>query len=206
MSQRQLPEDQRPPSIFFSIPQAAVITAPIANMLEWWFQDLRRSWYTRVVYPVTFLEFQAADGSGTWNPYVNKSPPFSFENVYEQKTKTLKMRLTNKGGNDSASLSVTVSKPPFGVIGTTGAQDQVDLDEGRILTAGQSATANLYCSVAKSHVNVDSYNGTAQWTMNTGDTNFGKHFVQFTSNASAESWGPFSPNGSATYRYNGCWK
>ena len=157
-------------------------------------------------YPKAFLEFQAADGSGRWIPYTDNAPPFTFGNVYEETTKFLKMRLTNNGTADAASLSVTVSKPPFGVAGIVGANNQVDLAEGTILAAGESATATLYCSVPKSQVNVDSYNGSAQWTMNTGDPNFGKQFIQFTCNAVAEQVGPLAANGSATYRYDGCWK
>ena len=160
---------------------------------------------TSGTYPVAVLEFQSPDGL-SWIPYTNNSPPFSFGNVYEQQTRTLKMRLTNNGSSSASSLSVTVSKPPFGLPGIVGAVNQVDLAEGTRLAAGQSATANLYCSVPKSQVNVDSYNGTAVWTMNTGDPNFGKQFIQFACNAVAEQVGPLNSNGSAVYRYNGCWK
>ena len=65
---------------------------------------------TAGTYPVAVLEFQAADGSGKWIPYTHNSPPFTFGNVYEQRTKILKMRLTNNGSSSAASLSVTVSK------------------------------------------------------------------------------------------------
>ena len=161
---------------------------------------------TAGTYPKAVLEFQAADGSGKWIPYTNNSPPFTFGNVYEQHTKSLKMRLTNNGSSSAASLSVTVSKPPFGVPGIIGAQNQVDLAEGTVLAAGESATAVLYCSVPQSQVNIDSYNGSALWTMNTGDPSFGKQFIQFTCNAVAEQVGPLASNGSAIYRYDGCWK
>ena len=156
--------------------------------------------------PVALLEFQAADGSGAWIEYSHNNPPFTFGNVYEQQTKVLKMRLTNKGESSAASLSVTVSKPPFGVPGIIGALNQVDLGEGTVLGAGESATASLFCSVPKSQVNVDSYSGTALWTLNVGDPNFGKQFINFTCNAVAEQLGPLYPNGSATYRYAGCYK
>ena len=161
---------------------------------------------TAGTYPKAFLEFQAADGSGKWIPYTSNSPPFSFGNVYEESTRSLKMRLTNNGSSDAASLSVTVSKPPFGVPGIIGANNQVDIAEGTILAAGESATAVLYCSVPKSQVNVDSYNGSAQWTMNTGDPDFGKQHIQFTCNAVTEQVGPLASNGSAIFRYEGCWK
>lgn len=99
-----------------------------------------------------------------------------------------------------------LDQPPFGVSGIVGAQNGVDLAEGTVLRAGESATADLYCSVPKSQVNTDSYNGSTVWTMNTGDPNFGKQFIQFTCNAVGEQVGPLYPNGSAIYRYDGCWK
>lgn len=161
---------------------------------------------TAGTYPKAVLEFQAADGSGKWIPYTDNNPPFTFGNVYEQHTKQLKMRLTNNGSSSAASLSVTVSKPPFGVSGIVGANNGVDLGEGTVLAAGESATATLYCSVPKSQVNSDSYNGSALWTMNTGDPSFGKQFIQFACNAVTEQVGPLASNGSALYRYAGCWK
>lgn len=161
---------------------------------------------TAGTYPKAVLEFQAADGSGEWIPYTNNNPPFTFGNVVEQHTRELKMRLTNNGTKSAASLSVTVSKPPFGVSGLVGANNGVDLAEGTVLAAGESATATLYCSVPRSQVNSDSYNGSAQWTMNTGDPSFGKQFIQFSCNAVTEQVGPLASNGSALYRYAGCWK
>ena len=158
---------------------------------------------TSGTYPIALVEFQAADGSGTWVPYSNTTA-FNFGSVFEQQTKTLKMRLTNKGDPNAGRLSVTVSKPPFGVAGIIGAVNGVDLGEGTSLAAGESATANLFCSVPKSQVNVDSYNGTAQWTMNTGDPTAGKMFIQFFCSAVAEQVEPLTADGSAVYRYDGC--
>ncbi|KAL8698939.1 MAG: hypothetical protein Q9224_001623, partial [Gallowayella concinna] len=156
--------------------------------------------------PSALLEFEAADGSGRWIPYTFNNPPFTFGDVYEQKTRTLKMRLTNNGSSSAGTLSVTVSKPPFGVPGIVGAQNGADLGEGTNLAAGEKATAVLFCSVPKSQVNVDTYNGTATWVMNTGDPNFGKQQIQFFCNAVSEQVGPLAANGSALYRYNGCYK
>ncbi|KAL8765358.1 MAG: hypothetical protein Q9209_007544 [Squamulea sp. 1 TL-2023] len=156
--------------------------------------------------PSALLEFEAADGSGRWIPYKFNNPPFTFGNVVQQKTKSLKMRLTNNGSSSAGALSVTVSKPPVGISGIIGAVNGVDLGEGTNLAAGESATAVLFCSVPKSQVNVDSYNGTAAWVMNTGDPNFGKQQIQFFCNAVAEQVGPLAANGSAIYRYNGCYK
>lgn len=160
---------------------------------------------TAGTFPKALLEFQVADGSNTWIPYQNNTP-FTFGNVFQQQTKSLKLRLTNAGDDSAASLSVTVSKPPFGVDGIIGAQNGVDLGEGTVLGPGKSATASLFCSVPKSQVNVDSYNGTARWTMNTGDPTLGKLFIEFVCNAVSEQVGPLNANGSAIYRSIGCYK
>ena len=117
-------------------------------------------------YPVAKLEFQTVDGSA-WVPFDNTTY-FTFGNVTENTSRFLKMRLTNVGGNNAAGLSVTVSKPPFGVGGIIGSVNDVDLAEGTNLLPGQNATATLFCSVPKSQINVPAYNGTANWTMNLG--------------------------------------
>ncbi|WVR00301.1 hypothetical protein IAU59_007444 [Kwoniella sp. CBS 9459] len=155
-------------------------------------------------YPTALLEFQTPDGTG-WVQYDN-STSFTFGDVLENTSKNLKMRLTNMASNSSTRLSVTVSKPPFGVAGIIGAQNQVDLAEGTVLAPGESATATLYCSVPKSQVNVDPYSGSAQWTMNLGDPNFGKQHIQFACNAVSEQTVPLLANNTARYRYKGCYK
>ncbi|KAK8010828.1 wsc domain-containing protein [Apiospora arundinis] len=152
--------------------------------------------------PKVMIEFQSVDGQ-TWVNYTS-GVPFTFGDVVEANTLTRKMRLTNVGGPNAAALSITVSKPPYGVPGIVGAVNNVDLGEGTVLKAGESATADLYCAVPRSQVNVDSYNGTAQWTLNTGDPNMGKQYIQFFCNAVSEQLGPVASNGSALYRYTGC--
>ncbi|WRT68154.1 uncharacterized protein IL334_005129 [Kwoniella shivajii] len=155
-------------------------------------------------YPSALLEFQTPDGTG-WVKYDN-STPFTFGDVLENTSRNLKMRLTNQGDNSSARLSVTVSKPPFGVAGIIGAQNQIDLAEGTTLGPGESATATLYCSVPKSQIDVDSYTGSAGWTMNLGDPTFGKQHIQFACNAISEQSAPLLANGTSRYRYKGCYK
>jgi hypothetical protein len=154
--------------------------------------------------PVALLEFQTPDGSG-WITY-ESGKNFTFGNVTENTTRSLKLRLTNNGGPGSATLSVTVSKPPFGVAGIIGANNQVDLGEGTTLPAGASATATLYCSVPKEQWNNDPYYGAAQWTMNTNDPNWGKQFVQFACGAVSEQAPPLLADGLGRYRYAGCYK
>lgn len=131
--------------------------------------------------PSALLEFQTPDGLG-WVKYDN-STPFTFGNVTQNTVRSLNLRLKNNGPPHAGRLSVTVSKPPFGVPGIIGANNQVDLGEGTTLGADESGTATLYCAPPKSQVNVDPYNGTAQWTMNLGDPNVGKQVIQFSCNA-----------------------
>jgi hypothetical protein len=154
--------------------------------------------------PSALLEFMTPDGTG-WVKYDN-STAFSFGDVMQGTSRYLKMRLTNQGGKSASRLSVTVSKPPFGVAGIIGAQNQVDLAEGVTLGPGESANATLYCSVPKSQINVDSYTGSAHWTMNLGDLNFGKQSINFTCNAVSPQSQPQFANGTARYRYRGCYK
>ncbi|KIY03560.1 uncharacterized protein Z520_00251 [Fonsecaea multimorphosa CBS 102226] len=154
--------------------------------------------------PRAVLEFQSLDGG--WVPYDNTTA-FSFGNVTENTSTYLKMRLTNNGSANAAALSVTVSKPPFGIAGSIiGANNQVDLAEGTLVYAGQNLTATLYCSVPKSQIDVDPYNGTAQWTMNLNDPNFGKQYIQFFCNAVSEQAPPLDPvTQQGIYRYGGCY-
>ncbi|KAK7425150.1 hypothetical protein QQX98_000064 [Neonectria punicea] len=154
--------------------------------------------------PVALLEFQKPDGSG-WVTY-DENANFTFGNVTENTSRSLKFRVTNNAPQNGVKLSLTVSKPPFGISGIIRAVNQVDLAEGTSLAAGQSATAVLTCTVPKSQWNLDPYNGTAQWTMNTNDPNMDKQFIQFFCNAVTEQAPPLLPNGQGRYRYIGCYK
>lgn len=154
--------------------------------------------------PVALIEFQSVDGLGWVTFDANKN--FTFGNVTENQTRSLKMRVTNNGTADTARLSLTVSKPPFGVPGIIGANNQVDLAEGTILAPGESANATLYCSVPKQPWNIDPYDGAAHWTMNINDPNFGKHDIGFTCNAVSEQAAPLLSNGLGLYKYTGCFK
>ena len=154
--------------------------------------------------PVALVEFQTIDGLG-WVQY-ETGMNFTFGNVTENQTRSLKMRVTNTAGPDSVKLSLTVSKPPFGLGGIIGANNQIDLNEGTNLGPGQNATATLYCSVPKTQWDTDSYLGTAIWTMNFNDLTFGHRDIPFVCTAVAEQAPPLLPNGNGRYRYIGCFK
>ncbi|KAL6831798.1 WSC domain-containing protein [Trichoderma camerunense] len=154
---------------------------------------------------VALLEFQTPDESG-WTKYVNGTP-FTFGNVTQNNGRSLKFRITNNATKGGVNLSLTVSKPPFGVAGLVRALNQVDLAEGTSLAPGESANATLTCTVPKSQWDVDPYNGTAQWTLNTNDPNLGKQFIQFFCQAVSEQAPPLLPNSDQSrYRYIGCYK
>ena len=153
--------------------------------------------------PVSLIEFQSLDGT-SWIKY-SADKSFSFGNVTENTTRSLKMRITNRQGSDGASLQLTVSKPPFGGFGIIGAVNSVDLAEGTRLGPGESMNATLFCSVPKSQWNIDPYPGSAIWTLSTND-NTGKNVIQFDCQAVAEQSVPLQNNGDqARYRYIGCY-
>ncbi|KAH8801520.1 WSC domain-containing protein [Xylogone sp. PMI_703] len=154
--------------------------------------------------PLALVEFQTPDGSD-WVPF-DSAKNFTFGNVTENTTRFLKLRVTNAAPPGSVSLSLTVSKPPFGVNSIIGASNQIDLGEGTLLAPGKSATATLYCSVPKEQINTDPYMGYAQWTMNVNDPNFGKQFIQFECGAISEQAPPLDATGLGIYRYVGCFK
>ena len=155
--------------------------------------------------PKAILEFQTTDGSG-WVQY-QSGVNFTFGNVTENTTRSLKMRLTNNATVDGVPLSITVSKPPFGVAGSIiGTNNNVDLGEGTSIPPGGNMTATVYCSVPKEQWNTDLYYGYAQWTMNTNDPTFDKQFIQFACTAVSEQAPPLLPNEYGKYRYEGCYK
>ncbi|KAF2664428.1 Pyrrolo-quinoline quinone [Microthyrium microscopicum] len=156
-------------------------------------------------YPKALIEFENSDGSGIWLR-LEDSSTFSFGNVTENQTKQLRLRVTNGGGQYAVPLSITVSKPPYGDPGIIGAINNVDLAEGTLISAGQSVNATLFCSVPRSQMNLPSYVGAANWTMNTADPLLGKQFIQFNCNAVTEQIGPLLANGTAQFQYVGCYR
>ncbi|KAI5779378.1 hypothetical protein EDC01DRAFT_621661 [Geopyxis carbonaria] len=150
--------------------------------------------------------YNATNGSTIWIPYGGKNSTFSFGNVLQQTTRYLNLRITNVASNTSEVLGLTVSKPPVGAGKMVGASNQIDLGEGTQLHGGESASAQLFCSVPKSQPNTDAYTANTTWTMNTNDPLMTKQDIAFTCTAVAPQLGPLLPNGTARYRYIGCYK
>lgn len=154
--------------------------------------------------PVALIEFQTLDGKD-WVKF-DPDTPFTFGKVTQNTARALRMRVTNDGPQDAVRLSLTVSKPPFGSNSIIRAANQVDLAEGSLLAAGQSATAVLTCAVPKSQYNVAPYNGTATWTMNTNDNSFTKNSIEFYCDAVSQQAPPLLESGVGKYQYIGCFK
>ncbi|KAG5972817.1 hypothetical protein E4U55_000733 [Claviceps digitariae] len=150
------------------------------------------------------FQFQTPDGNG-WVNYT-AGTPFTFGNVTENTSKSLSFRVTNVAAKGGVPLSMTVSKPPFGVAGLVRALNQVDLAEGTSLAPGESANATLICNVPYAQWNTAPYNGTARWTINTNDAASGKQFIEFFCNAVAEQAPPLLPNAQSQFQYVGCFK
>lgn len=150
------------------------------------------------------LEFQTPDGTG-WVTY-DQTKPFTLGNVTENTSRSLKFRISNTAAKDGVNLKLTVSKPPYGIPGIVRAASHDDLAEGTEIAPGQSATAAIVCSVPKSQWNIDAYNGTAPWTLNTNDAKLGKQVIQFLCNAVSEQAAPLGSDGQSKYRYLGCYK
>jgi hypothetical protein len=156
--------------------------------------------------PLALVEFQTPDGLD-WVQYDHANPSnFTFGNVTENQTRSLKLRVTNNASPDSARLSLTISKLPFGSGGIIGANNLIDLAEGTTLAPGEGANATLYCSAPKTQYNTDSYIGYAHWEVNFNDLTFGHQNVQFVCTAVAQQAPPLKSDGDGRYRYVGCFK
>jgi hypothetical protein len=154
--------------------------------------------------PLALVEFQSPD-EVSWIKYI-PGQNYTFGNVTENTTRSLKIRVTNNATLGSARLSLTVSKPPFGSNSIINVNNLIDLAEGTTLGPGENATSTIYCSVPKTQWNTDSSFATAHWTMNFNDLTFVKQDIPFICNAVAEQAPPLLPNEDGQYRYIGCYK
>lgn len=154
--------------------------------------------------PSALLEFQTIDGTD-WVEYV-EGMPFTFGNVTENSSLSLRFRISNTAPAGGNKLSLTVSKPPFGVSGLIRAANQVDLAEGTLIGAGESQTAVLTCNAPKAQWNMEPYNGTARWTLNTNDPVAGRALIDFYCNAVTQQAPPLLSSGLGQLQYAGCFK
>jgi WSC domain-containing protein len=114
------------------------------------------------------------------------------------------LRFTNKGGSD---LEITKSKPPGGSGAVIGASNPTtDFSEGLIIPAGKSTSAVVYFSPGLTRLNSISIVYFGTWTVNTNDLRFGVHDLNFTGTLVSPQVGPLFANGSAIFKYLGCFQ
>jgi hypothetical protein len=112
------------------------------------------------------------------------------------------LRLTNNGGS---GLVITKSKPPVGtVLGASNPSG--DFSEGLIINPNTSATASIYFQPGSPVLNSNPITYSGAWTLNVNDLLFGVHVLNFTGTLVAPQVGPLLANGSAQFKYLGCFQ
>ncbi|KAF4624790.1 hypothetical protein G7Y89_g13381 [Cudoniella acicularis] len=112
------------------------------------------------------------------------------------------IRFTNNGGSN---LEITKSKPPEGtVLGAT--NPSTDLSEGLIIPPGAKSSATIYFQPGSAPLNSDPIVYSGAWTLNTNDLTFGVHVLNFTGTLTPPRVGPLLSNGSAQFKYLGCFQ
>ncbi|ORY85564.1 hypothetical protein BCR37DRAFT_242572 [Protomyces lactucae-debilis] len=147
--------------------------------------------------PRALLGIQQWNSSGV---FVNNTNVMDFGNVKGNGSSpvTLKMAITNTG---ASLLTVTRSKPPgVGAIQVIG----YPLPEGDPIEPGTSHSASIVFSPPIIPLNSPPRPFQATWGLNTDDLDFGVHDVQLIGSAVQDQRGPLLANGTAQYRYLGC--
>lgn len=156
--------------------------------------------------PIALLEY--SNGEGGWitipdcaDPAGGCTAQVPFAPSPGLTQQTITLRLTNKGGS---ALTVTKSKPLEGtVLGATA--PNTDFSEGLTIVPGSSTTASVYFFPGASSLNSPTVYYSGAWTLNTDDLTFGVHTINFTGALTSPQVGPKTPDGSALYKYLGCY-
>lgn len=116
------------------------------------------------------------------------------------------LRLCNSGGS---ALEVTKSKPPIQAE-LTAENPGVDLHEGQFIDVNTCATAPVLIIAAPLGVNRPAHNVSDVWTLNADGINadgtaFGVHDVAVTAQIVTRQIGPLLADGTARYKYLGCY-
>jgi hypothetical protein len=117
-------------------------------------------------------------------------------------TMTQTLRFTNNGGS---ALVITKSKPLTGAVLGAG-NPSGDFSEGLAIAPGASAKATVIFQPGKTILNSDPVTYSGTWTLNTNDLTLGVHVLNFTGTLSPPRVGPLLPNGSAQFKYLGCFQ
>ncbi|KAK0636226.1 WSC domain-containing protein [Bombardia bombarda] len=112
------------------------------------------------------------------------------------------IRFTNTGGS---LLMIDKSKPPIGAVLGAG-NPNTDLYEGMTIAPGKSGVATMFFNPGSAALNSDAIVYSGAWTLNVNDLNFGVHILNFTGTLKGAQTGPTLPDGSARFKYLGCYK
>ncbi|KAJ6263893.1 hypothetical protein Dda_0030 [Drechslerella dactyloides] len=147
--------------------------------------------------PLARFEVQDS-GNGAWK----RTFSVDFGNVTSGSSVIRSIRFCNDGGSP---LVITKSKPPGGSeLFATSMTD--DLYEGQNIVAGQCATGSIKFQPVPAVPNTDQHFVSESWVLNVNDLSFGLHEVAMQGFGQARQLGPLMPDGTARYRYLGCYR
>jgi hypothetical protein len=157
--------------------------------------------------PIALLE--SSTNEGGWNTIPHCSVPtdgctfqIDIGTASGPTTITQTIRFTNNGGS---ALVITKSKPLTGAILGAG-NPSGDFSEGLAIAPGASAKATVIFQPGKAMLNSDPVTYSGTWTLNTNDLTLGVHILNFTGTLSPPRVGPLLSDGSAKFRYLGCYQ
>lgn len=146
--------------------------------------------------PIARFEVQTTEGA--WEKTFN----VDFGDVVSGSSVIRTIRMCNDGGSP---LSINKSKPPNQP--ELFATSQTDmLYEGQSIAPNTCSSATIKFVPVPAVPNTDPHDVTDTWTFNVNDLSFGVHDVVFTGTALSKQVGPLMADGTARYRYLGCYK
>lgn len=114
----------------------------------------------------------------------------------------INIRFTNLGGS---ALIITKSKPLEGTeMGATA--PNVELSEGMQILPGQGKGASIVFAPTVAILNDPPREYSADWVLNCNDMTFGVHILRFTGSVVSKQVGPKLDDGSAQFKYLGCYQ
>jgi iron transport multicopper oxidase len=137
--------------------------------------------------------------SGGWD--YTEPVSMDFGNVLTGTTVAMTLRLCNNGGS---AMEITKSKPPVDPE-LTAANPLTDLHEGQFIEVDSCATAEVDIIAAPLGINRPAHVVSDVWVLNTDGVGFGVHDVNIKANIVTRQLGPLLPDGSARYKYLGCY-
>ncbi|KAF3905657.1 hypothetical protein ABW21_db0206699 [Orbilia brochopaga] len=128
---------------------------------------------------------------------------YDFGSVQGGTVQTATIIISSTGGSP---LEITKSKPP-GQLELYATHPGVDFTENQQIAPGKNATGSVaFAPFVRSLVNQDPTVYTDYWVLNTDGDNFGGPYnVEFTGTVITKQVGPLYNNGSARYKYLGCY-